>query len=310
MTRLLVQKSGSAGFNLAISALLAGSVGFALFAMPQPLFEAIVEAFGLSNLISAAEPPLGGTARLAAVALGAALSFATAWMVLRLFDRPAHAELSEVEWDAPPRLRRADAHPDAPARRPLLAEQELGEPQDYPSPLQAKPLPVQTEDAQGGVGTDTLVNIEPAWPPQAFHTAPEAPEEPVVADGPPPLVDDADDALELGPELAVDEESGAEPLAEAAEEASPQPAPVETPVWPLHQPEADASNEALMARLALPEDRGGSISSLMQRLDTGLAKVEWPLSKNAEVPARPKDEVADELRSALDDLQRMAGGRG
>ena len=66
-----------------------------------------------------------------------------------------------------------------------------------------------------------------------------------------------------------------------------------------------------MARLPLPEDRGDSVAVLFQRLDAGLANLEWPLRPGGqqaqEVPAEPQDPVSDQLRNALDDLRKMAG---
>jgi hypothetical protein len=78
--------------------------------------------------------------------------------------------------------------------------------------------------------------------------------------------------------------------------------------------ESELSNDALLARLPLPEDPGESISNLFRRLDAGLSGCEWPLAEtDAEAPAdatttaKKPDSADDELRSALDDLQRIAG---
>lgn len=127
--------------------------------MPSDVLEVMILDSGIPALLPAAAPPLGWTARtaLAMVAGGgvAALTWLGAYLLLggegvvtlgaqmpaipalprlpsaaSLIDRvrarlhrPAPNDLRPV-----PVLRRADAHPDAPARAPLLATRDLGVP--------------------------------------------------------------------------------------------------------------------------------------------------------------------------------------
>jgi hypothetical protein len=115
-------------FDSGLAALAALSAGFVAFAMPQPLFSGLVEASRLPDFVAAAQPPLGDTARFAAVGAAALLTFAAVWALMAALGRIPAQPKPEAEAEAP-RLRRADAHPDAPARRPLLAR-DLGEPLD------------------------------------------------------------------------------------------------------------------------------------------------------------------------------------
>ena len=117
--------------DIAMAALAASSVAFAIYAMPGAYFEQAVTSTGLPLIVDAAQPPLGATARLGAVLAAAAATFALVWLVLRSLG-PKKApvpkrqpEITEIEIE-PPKIRRADAHPDAPARRPILAGLDLG----------------------------------------------------------------------------------------------------------------------------------------------------------------------------------------
>lgn len=117
--------------DIAMAALAASSVAFAIYAMPAVYFEEAVASSGLPLIMDAAQPPLGATARVGAMVAAAVATFGLVWLLLRSLDgRKAPAprrqpEISEIEI-APPKVRRADAHPDAPARRPILAGLDLG----------------------------------------------------------------------------------------------------------------------------------------------------------------------------------------
>lgn len=192
------QKGGGSALDLAMAAFAATAAGFVIFAMPNWQFDRAVELSGLPLVLSAAQPPLGLTARIAAVAAAVIGTWAFVWLVLRALSkkqpepkrRPAPVEI-EV---APPRLRRADAHPDAPARRPILAGLELGTPlDDLPHREQQVPEPVAEE-----VGPDEAAAQLLAFDPTAvgFQAAEEAepaslgrqepPEIPEVHDSIPP----------------------------------------------------------------------------------------------------------------------------
>src|SRR5215210_4017013 len=104
-------------FDSGLAALAALSAGFVAFAMPRPLFSGLVEASRLPDFVAAAQPPLGDTARFAAVGAAALLTFAAVWALMAVLGRvPARPKpQAEPEAEAP-RQRRADAHPDAPPR--------------------------------------------------------------------------------------------------------------------------------------------------------------------------------------------------
>ena len=91
-------------------------------ALPATVLEDWVWRSGLPSLIGAAEPPLGTTARTVLALAGGALAGAVTWSALFLLFGPGGLLAPRAaSSDGVPVLRRADAHPDAPARRPLSA---------------------------------------------------------------------------------------------------------------------------------------------------------------------------------------------
>src|SRR5688500_325723 len=104
MSEKHVVKAGRSGgrrsLDAAMAALAALSAGFATFAMPAAIFH---DLFGAAPRL----PVVGGAA---------ALTFAIIFAFLRALERlPGGARRRSAEVPAePPRLRRADAHPDAP----------------------------------------------------------------------------------------------------------------------------------------------------------------------------------------------------
>lgn len=128
-----------------VAALAALSVGFVAFAMPDAIFTSLVAATPLPDLLPAARPPLGDTARytsVAGAALGAFVSVMGLFIGIERLDRRREAL---PEDDEAPRVRRADAHPDAPARRPLIAGRDLGEPLELDVPADAPEAQPQAE---------------------------------------------------------------------------------------------------------------------------------------------------------------------
>ena len=125
--------SGGNSLDVPVASLAGLAVAFLAFAAPAELLADLVGASGLPSVLPAAEPPLGLTARLGLGAAGAVVIFAAALLLLRWLDRVGkrRAEHAAVQADLDaPRLRRRDIHPDAPARPPLLAVHELGNPDE------------------------------------------------------------------------------------------------------------------------------------------------------------------------------------
>lgn len=128
----MVTTSPARHLILPIAPLAAASVGLltaGIFALvPTGALESLVVDSGIAAVLSVAEPPLGVTARAVLVLLcggGAAL---VAWFALFLALGTRSVVLHRGGDDVAPILRRADAHPDAPARRPVFANRDLGTP--------------------------------------------------------------------------------------------------------------------------------------------------------------------------------------
>lgn len=247
---------GSIDLPLALVAGLA--VGFVAFVMPADILSRAVEMSRLPEILPAAAPPLGAKAQAAFALAAAGVTIAAIYVLLRLLGRPRPAPTArdwpETEREPEtPRLRRSDVHPDAPARRPILAARELGEPD---------PAPVEDVAA-------------------APETA-AAPEEEALELGGPGI-----EMLDAAPEVA--------PVAEPA----PEPVPAQSAPEPR---EFETVGEA-------------TIPDLMARLERGLARRlrrQGEIAAPAEAPRPPatNDLGNDRLRSAIENLQKMAARAG
>jgi hypothetical protein len=307
----LFRGAGRNALDLPVAGLAGLAAAFAAFVVPQELLSRAVIATGLPSILSAAQPPLGLTARVALAVVGAAIVFGLVFLLLRLLDRSG---MSTPEADADqhvaPRVRRRDVHPDAPAPRPISAARDLGEP--LPPQAPRATVPLWLDEAE------PVAAAEPeAEPLGEYEPAPD----PVFAPEP---------ALEsvFEPELvseSVFEEPVAEPAFEEEPVAEPDPEPVlvaepevlpevaaEPEIVPEVEPEPD---HAPAAQAELPT----SIADLMERLEQGLARrrmIEPPAaSAPAEVPQvfpeAPEPEAVpdaadDRLQSAIASLQRLA----
>jgi len=133
--------------------------------VPRDVLEDWVWRSGLPSLMPMAAPPLGATAH-AALAVGVgAVAAAVAWSALFLLFGPGGLLAPRPVAEAGvPVLRRADTHPDAPARKPMSAA-DLGAPLPPPAPPPAvRPIPADLD-----------------LPLAAFHpgAVPDVPREPV-----------------------------------------------------------------------------------------------------------------------------------
>jgi hypothetical protein len=267
-----------------VAALAAASAGFLAFAMPDDLFSRIVVRSRIPEFLAAAQPPLGLEARLAIVCLVAIVAYAFVWAMLRALDKigassAVHDSADEQgEFDAP-RLRRADAHPDAPARRPLLAARELGEPEEELT---------EPEDWMGD---------EPATPSAPPASAP--PSRPVPAFLVPQ--DEMPDPVDTVPAEIHAPDFPPTPAAPASVEQVALPAEAG-----VEEEEPDGSDS---------EIGGESLARLMNRFETGLSRKQQALVPDEGAPANvaaPEGEapgrIGHRLRSAISDLNRTAAG--
>lgn len=116
----------------AVVALWFGALfGLGSLAVRPSLLEDLVLKSHIDLIIPAAAPPLGVTARILLALIMAALGAVLGISLARRLARPK-PELRERKRgakdlsDESPRLRHRDTHPDAPARRPISAHEELG----------------------------------------------------------------------------------------------------------------------------------------------------------------------------------------
>ena len=158
------------------AALVGGVTALAFTLMPVGILEDFVLDSGVATIMPAAEPPLGVTARAVLIVAGGGGIALITWFTLLLVlgARAIVIQRSGEDGEEPPLvLRRADAHPDAPARRPLSATRDLGTPflevraerpihvtADLPEETVQPPETVQPELAPAPVSTLAPLPIE------------------------------------------------------------------------------------------------------------------------------------------------------
>lgn len=311
---------------LAAAVALLGGVVVAIAStlIPIGFFEVALSSYGVSEIVPAAAPPLGDTARL-----GIAIVFGlfAAALIYTLFPRKGLSRMASAPKTAPdtdrakpaakltlvdrlkalrfgraakpgevasfddlPRLRTGDRHPDAPARRPIFANADLGAPLDHdedddlvapPPSVGHRPIArfeAPAEDEQ----SHTPEMPEPAEPldlidPVVAETHEESPEPQTDTVAPPPFAappEAAREAIFAAPQAPAEEAEAVEE-AEAMEEAeiedwqdqpAPEPFKAETPApaaAPFARPVARASRAELDTL---------SITELVERLERGLAR--------------------------------------
>jgi hypothetical protein len=189
--RLILPIASAAG------GLAATIAGIAMLGIPAESLEGAVMASGLPAILAAAEPPLGWTARAGLAAVLGALLGGPVWLGLRaalgartitvpLFPGRASASTGEPLTISAPILRRADAHPDAPPRRPLMAEElgtpflEVTAPKLKLAPVE-QPLPVDLSTPLAAVDPDAIPEL-PVQPVRAVPSLYRKPE-PIQAPG-------------------------------------------------------------------------------------------------------------------------------
>jgi hypothetical protein len=267
------------------AAALAASVALLFAVMPASILENLVLDSGIAALVPAAEPPLGFTARAALIMIGGGGLGLLAWLGLYLLYGTRTIDLNRKmapATDAAPILRRADAHPDAPARRPLFASRDLGTPfldvtaptrvagqpvsvgpmPDLPYQSRVEPKLADSAPAERALPQDLDQPLS-AFDPQAI---------PAVAAAWRPQVFEAGERFETFELPAI---ATPEPDVQLPRHAPPRPAP---------RTEFDAS---------------ASIHALLDRLEKGVVRRE---TANDAAPAMPPQSLQESLAS----LRRLA----
>lgn len=286
-----------------IAGVLGGAVALGMLVVPMPVLEGLVMDSGLPAVIAATEPPLGFTAR-SIMALGAGASVALfSWFAafVLLGSRTLKiggSEEIDLDLDAVPTpvLRRADAHPDAPPRPPLLATRDLGRPFDaFRTPVDITKIEEEIEEIAIEVAAPVL---------EPLAIAPI--EQPLPVDLDQPLAAFDPDAL---PEVPLAAPVALPPLSRSAKppvfeeterfEVFELPAPVR----PEPRPMSLVSREDAITR---PETEA-SVHALLERLERGV------LRKGVATAAAPSPSTRVERRArergledALITLRNMA----
>lgn len=189
--------------DLPVAGLAGLAVAFAMFTIPDDLLAEAVGATGIANIIAAAQPPLGTTARIVLALAGAIGAFSGAVVLLRWLDRFAlrgSAPIAVAEPEAP-RIHRADAHPDAPPCRPISASRDLGEPAppSRPASVRVEPAapPEPIEPVNQSLG-DLMARLERglARREQVAPAIASVPAGPAMASVPSPSSDRLQNAIE------------------------------------------------------------------------------------------------------------------
>lgn len=229
--------------------------------------ETVVWTTGVAAVVPAAAPPLGTTARFLLALGGGVLTAALLWSSLFLLVGPGGFLVrSPRRADGVPAVRRADAHPDAPPRKPMTAA-DLGTPM--------MEVGVGTARDERTIPVDLDLPLA-AFDPTAILPAPMAPMRPVASLQHPIVTPSVTASPDLVVALAAVEPieslaavvaaEGSDPEApepEAMEETLAPPA-IELPSPPSLEP-AEAPDE--------PEPSGPqSIEALLRRLEKGAGR--------------------------------------
>ncbi|WP_157220248.1 hypothetical protein [Flavisphingomonas formosensis] len=322
IAKKLAESKGGLPFAVFVAMLMGGAVAFVSIAMPTPLFERLVVMSRLPLILPPAEPPLGFTARTLLAVVTGLLAFGVTLAGLRLIGRkpkprrkpefvfapepeefaaktPAERIFREREPEPllkdKPRLRRADSHPDAPPRRPIFAQEDLGE----------------SFDTLG----DSLneLRLDPYELPGAAAMEPEpsTPETPVIIDHEPIAKrwDIEQEAESLTP--AETPQPAVEPAPAVA--AAPKPSTLDVAPADFVASAVPPRAEKAAAKPEPARTDNASIEDLVSRFEAGLARRATrsgrTMRPSATIQSIPTtgapDDMDDALRDALDQLRRM-----
>lgn len=134
MVAISPRKGLSGTTLLAITVTLAGiGIAAGIATAPSDTLDAAIVRSGLPSILPAATPPVGINGRILLALAAGGLIVALGWVapllavLRRRAPRPAAAPVAAASQDVPV-IRKADAHPDAPPRRPIRAAADLGAP--------------------------------------------------------------------------------------------------------------------------------------------------------------------------------------
>lgn len=308
-----------------VAVVLGASAAAAIALMPVAPLESLVMDSGLPAVIALAEPPLGATAR-ALIGGGVGLTVAlVGWFLLFLVIgtrgltlRRGAADEGDVDELVTPVIRRADAHPDAPPRPPLLATRDLGTPflevtarhrsaesglEDAPEAETAAPrfaAVVEETPAEQPLPADLdqpLAAFDPGAIPEVPMPAP-VPISPRRPEPRAPVYEAGErfETFELTPPVRAVVEPVPMPItppppvvALAPQPLAPRAEPIAPTAEPIAAPETDATIQALLARL-----------------EQGVARRGIGQHAPAQAPAPRRSNAEHGLDEALASLRRLA----
>ncbi|MEO5938476.1 MAG: hypothetical protein ABIQ43_05645 [Sphingomonas sp.] len=267
----------------AVGLVVAALVALAVLFMPIAVIESMAIDSGVAAILTAAAPPLGLTARLAVAFFAALAAGGVTWFGLFLvFGARTMLIRRGTAEDGVPVLRRADAHPDAPPRRPVFANSDLGTPF---LDVKAEPFVESIEPIVVTEAQDVPADLD--TPIAAYRTPDDV-----------PLPD-------VRPEPAAFVAPVEASLPEPELEPEPLPMPVLTPVSaPRFAPHERIETFGLAAPSADDEPSTplsqATIHDLLERLERGVAK-------RQPEPEAPREPTLEETLDALRALARRVG---
>ncbi len=305
--------------------------GLSSLAVGNGVFEDMVVATRFDQFVPSASPPLGHAARLLLAlifaAIGAGLGLALARLIARL-NRPAPAappawldgdEAGQPFRPAPPnrfdpiravnayQVRSRDAHPDAPARRPILAFDELliaENPARAAPPPAAEPPATLIEPRAHAVAPLPRLMPHPVAPPGPAPMATPG-SAPVAPPGSAPMPTPGPAPLRLA-DLDFGEAAAATPASGTVAPTPVPPAPVVPApvVEPMPAaPAAPAPPPSAAARIASQPPAQLSHVELIERLAIAMRQREAAAATAGEASAPDHATTAQGLRAALEALR-------
>ncbi len=298
----------------AVSGLIVAAV---ILMTPNSWFEAIVVESGLPTLISAAEPPLGARARIMFALAAALLITVIAWGALSVtigrkmrqkLEARRIADNEEFDPDVRARaLRRGDAHPDAPYRRPIMAADDLGtalDDVDVEAVMEEVPEIADQDDLEiDGVQADAEAEAEVELEALDLGEVAEILTDEPEADAETEVDFEPVEAEITSVQVTLDSE-------QIADDATSDPV-FEVPLPRRDEARLPSSPTPTVAEPAISAD----LAELVARFEAGLERKRRQRVSSQDIPenvathpqARPADAQDAALKDALDALQQVSG---